>query len=344
MSGKQGFKCLLLGYGHIGKRHAAVIAEHPETELSGIADLTDVRSVAGYPSDIPWYPSWKDALANSGGHDLVIIALPNGEHIPAALAALKSGYHLLIEKPMGLTALSCQQVLELAEQQKKQVFVVKQNRYSPQVQWLKDLVDSGKMGKIHMIQVNCFWNRDDRYYLQQGHPWRGKLTSDGGVLFTQFSHFIDILYWIFGPLTVESAHMENLAHSTTTEFPDSGSFRFRTAGQALGFMQFSTAVWNRNLESSITILGDSGTIQLGGQYMDTVLHCHIPDYILPQIPSANPPNLYGNYSGSAANHVQVLEQVVMALKGEKSAATNGQEGMEVVRIIETVHRLANHPI
>ena len=137
---------------------------------------------------------------------------------------------------------------------------------------------------------------------------RGGLTSDGGVLFTQFSHFIDILYWIFGPLTVESAHMENLAHSTTTEFPDSGSFRFRTAGQALGFMQFlvqpsGTETWKAPLLCLAIAERSSWVVNTWIPYFTAIYRII---YFLKFRQQTHP--IYGNYSGSAANHVQVLEQ------------------------------------
>jgi predicted dehydrogenase len=334
-------RCVVFGFGHIGRRHVSILMTHKSLELVAIADLRpSLKDLDVYPDGIPFFTSASDLLQSEVQADAAIIALPNGLHTDIAIQCLQKGWHVLIEKPMGLRAADCQAVLDMSARMNKQVFVVKQNRYSPQVKWLKDLVSSGKLGQISVLQINCYWNRDDRYYKQEGNTWRGTADLDGGVLFTQFSHFIDILYWIFGEVRVLHASMANRTHAETTPFPDSGSVQFLLSDGGLGSLQFTTSVWDRNLESSITVIGEKGSVKLGGQYMDSVNFCHVENYEMPDLAPANPPNDYGGYSGSAANHFYVLDNMVNTLRGTGQAATNGQEGLVVVRIIEEMIQAA----
>ena len=156
-----------------------------------------------------------------------------------------------------------------------------QNRYSPPSAWLKDMVDSGRLGRIHMVQVNCFWNRDDRYYGKI--PWKGTLDLDGGTLFTQFSHFIDILYWLFGDIHGIQARFADFTHSHNTDFEDSGLVTFDFVQGGMGTLQFSTAVAETNFESSLTIVAEKGTVKVGGQYMNEVEYCRIEGYEMPEL-------------------------------------------------------------
>jgi UDP-N-acetyl-2-amino-2-deoxyglucuronate dehydrogenase len=324
----------LIGFGHIGRRHAAIIMANPSAELVAVIDIQEtVRMHPEFPDKVPFFTSVHDFIHAGISTHVVVLALPNGLHTSMALTCINAGMHVIIEKPMGLDVPSCEAVLQAATNHDKKVFVVKQNRYSPQVKWLKEVVSSGVLGKIVLLQVNCFWNRDRRYYEQPGNTWRGTADLDGGVLFTQFSHFIDIMYWIFGDIDVLSATMDNKTHEGITAFADTGVVTFSLQNGGLGVLQFTTSVWDRNLESAITIIGEHGTVKLGGQYMDTVNYCHIQGYKMPDLPPANPPNNYGTYQGSAANHYYVIENVIQTLHGEETVATSGEDGLAVVRII-----------
>jgi predicted dehydrogenase len=212
-----------------------------------------------------------------------------------------------------------------------------QNRYSPPSAWLKEVVSSGKLGKIYMVQVNCYWNRDSRYY-KPGN-WKGSSVTDGGTLFTQFSHFIDIMFWLFGDIKNVQARFFDFNHETLTEFEDSGIVSFDFVKGGAGCLNFSTSVYDTNLESSITIVAEHGSIKVGGQYMNEVEYCHIKDYTMPVLPESSPANDYGHYKGSAANHHFVIENVVDTLKGRTVATTNALEGLKVVEIIEKIYAL-----
>lgn len=212
-----------------------------------------------------------------------------------------------------------------------------QNRYSPPSVWLKDLLDTEKLGNIFMVQINCYWNRDNRYYKPES--WHGKGDLDGGTLFTQFSHFIDLMYWYFGDIKNIQAKFADFNHKELTDFEDSGFVSFDFVNGGMGSINYSTSIWDKNLESSITVIGENGSLKVGGQYMNEVEYCHIKDYEMPELAPTNPGNDYGAYKGSAANHHYIIENVVDVLKGRNSITTNALEGLKVVDIIERIYEL-----
>lgn len=324
----------IVGFGFIGRRHAGIIAGHPDCELVAVCDIAETQKEF-VPEGVSFHASAEEMLEQHPEVEVVCICTPNGLHSTHAELALEHQRHVVVEKPMGLNKASCESVLFKALQQSRQVFIVMQNRYSPTSLWLKELVEAKHLGNIHLVQVNCFWNRDDRYY--KAGSWKGTLELDGGPLYTQFSHFIDILYWLFGDLTDIKAHFDNFTHQHNTEFEDSGQVHFRLAQGGMGSINYSTAVWDHNFESSITIVGEKGTVKVGGQYMERLDYCAVEGYTPPEIPPANPPNDYGPYKGSAANHHYIFENVVSTLKGDSTITTNALEGLKVVEIIERVY-------
>jgi len=245
--------------------------------------------------------------------------------------------HVVIEKPIALRKADAETIVHTALQTGRLVFGVMQNRYSPPASWLKQVCEEDRLGKIYLVQFNCFWNRDVRYY--KPGAWKGTQAQDGGTLFTQFSHFVDLLYWVFGDITNISARFRDFNHANLTEFEDSGLVTFDLVRGGSGTLQYSTAVWDRNLESSLTVIAEHGSLRLGGQYMDKVEYCHLRNYTLPELPPTNPANDYGPYQGSAANHVQVIENVVDTIQKRSFATTNALEGLKVVDIIERIYAL-----
>jgi predicted dehydrogenase len=243
--------------------------------------------------------------------------------------------HVVIEKPIALTKSDAEKVIYKALQVHKHVFAVMQNRYSPPSVWIKDLVDSNKLGRIFMVQLNCYWNRDSRYY--KPGSWHGNKQLDGGTLFTQFSHFIDILYWLFGDIEKINGRFYDFNHQDITDFEDSGFVSFDFLNGGSGVLNFSTSIWDRNLESSMTIIAENGSVKIGGQYMDKVEYCHVKDYKMPELAPTNPGNDYGAYKGSAQNHNYVIENVIDVLYGRGTITTNALEGLKVVDIIERIY-------
>ncbi|MCG7280444.1 Gfo/Idh/MocA family oxidoreductase [Chryseobacterium taklimakanense] len=332
-------KFAVIGCGHIGKRHAEMISRNPECALVALVDVKD-KSALGIDSyAVPFFSSLEDLLASNLEIDVVNVATPNGFHAEQGMKILDSGRHLVIEKPMSLNKKDSEALIFKGLQKHKQVFCVMQNRYSPPSVWLKELLESGKLGKIFMVQINCYWNRDDRYYKPES--WHGKGDLDGGTLFTQFSHFIDLMYWYFGDITNIQAKFADFNHEKLTDFEDSGFVSFDFVNGGMGSLNYSTSVWDKNLESSITVIAENGSLKVGGQYMNEVEYCHIKDYEMPELAPTNPGNDYGAYKGSAANHHYIIENVVDVLKGRDTITTNALEGLKVVDIIERIYALKN---
>lgn len=333
-------KFVVIGCGHIGKRHATMVTNNPESELVALCD-TRPKSELGLEKfeGIPFFNSIEDLLNANLDFDVANICTPNGLHSDQAIAALDNKKHIVVEKPIGLSKAKCENVIYKALRHHQHVFGVMQNRYSPPSIWLKDIVENNIIGDTFMVQVNCYWNRDARYYKAGG--WKGTSDLDGGTLFTQFSHFIDIMYWLFGDIKNIQGKFGDFTHSNSTSFEDSGFVSFDFLDGGMGTLNYSTAVWGQNLESSITIIGSKGSVKVGGQYMNEVEYCHIDGYEMPKLAPSNPPNDYGQYKGSAANHHYVIENVVDTLKGRTTATTNALEGLKVVDIIERIYEVRN---
>lgn len=328
-------KFAVVGCGHIGKRHAEMIARNPDSELVALIDVKPKEELGVEQFNVPVFQSLDEFLKSGIEVDVVNIASPNGFHAQQALDCLEYRKHVVIEKPMALNKQDAEKVIFKALHVHKHVFAVMQNRYSPPSVWIKDLIESGKLGKIFMVQLNCYWNRDDRYYKKDS--WHGKKDLDGGTLFTQFSHFIDILYWLFGDIDNIKAKFNDFNHATLTDFEDSGFVSFDFVKEGMGALNYSTSVWNQNLESSMTIIAEKGSVKIGGQYMNEVEYCHVKDYQMPELLPTNPGNDYGAYKGSAQNHHYVIENVVDVLKGRGPISTNALEGLKVVDIIERIY-------
>jgi len=328
-------KFAVIGCGHIGKRHAEMITRNEESELVALIDVKEKAQLGIESYPVPFFNSLEEFLSSDIEVDVVSIASPNGFHAKQAMQCLEARKHIVVEKPMALTKQDAEKVIFKALQVHRQVFAVMQNRYSPPSVWIKELIESGKLGKIYMVQLNCYWNRDERYYTPES--WHGKKDLDGGTLFTQFSHFIDIMYWLFGDVTNIQGKFNDFNHKELTDFEDSGFVSFDFVNGGMGALNYSTSVWNQNLESSMTIIAENGSVKIGGQYMDKVDVCNVKGYKMPQLAPTNPGNDYGAYKGSAANHHYVIENVIDVLNGRAAITTNALEGLKVVDIIERVY-------
>jgi predicted dehydrogenase len=335
-------KFVVLGAGHIGKRHAEMIRRDTEGELVALIDVRTKEECLVDDFEVPFFNTLDEALESGLEFDVVNVCTPNGFHAAQCIRALEAGKHVVCEKPMGLTKDSCERVIFTSLQVAKQVFCVMQNRYSPPSEWIKSLIEDGVLGEIFMVQLNCYWNRDDRYYKKGG--WKGTKDLDGGTLFTQFSHFIDIMYWLFGDIDNIQGKFADFTHGHSTDFEDSGFVSFDFMNGGMGCINYSTAVANQNLESSITIIGKNGSVKIGGQYMNEVEVCNINGYVMPELAPTNPGNDYGAYKGSAANHNFVIKNVIDTLKGRTSPTTNALEGLKVVEIIERIYKVRNEQL
>ncbi|MDD3490895.1 MAG: Gfo/Idh/MocA family oxidoreductase [Paludibacter sp.] len=330
-------KFAVIGQGHIGKRHAEMIRRNPDSELVAVCDVLSKEQLGLVDIEEKFFSNIDELLAACPEVDVVNICTPNGFHAEYAIKALEARKHVVLEKPIALSKTDAEKILFKSLQMSKHVFSVMQNRYSPPSVWLKEIVDNGTLGDIFMVKLDCYWNRDSRYY-KKGN-WHGDAKLDGGTLFTQFSHFIDIMYWLFGDITNISGNFADFNHKDLTDFEDSGVVTFNFINGGMGCLNYSTAVWDTNLESSITIIGSHGTVKVAGQYMNEVVYCHVKDYVMPELAPSNPPNDYGLYKGSAQNHHYVIENVVEKLNDKGTITTNVLEGLKVVEIIERIYKV-----
>lgn len=327
----------VIGAGHIGKRHAEMVLRNAEAELVAMSDARS-KEECGVTYDVPFFNDPQKMIQEGPECDVVCICTPNGLHAEHSLLALTAKKHVVVEKPMALKKSDCERMIYTALHVQKQVFCVMQNRYSPPSEWIKSVINQGILGDIYFVNIDCFWNRDDRYYKKS--PWKGSTTLDGGTLFTQFSHFIDIMYWLFGDIENIQARFHDFKHAETTNFEDSGTISFDFVNGGIGSLNFSTAVNRANFESTLTIVAEKGTVKIGGQYMNEVTYCDIEDYHMPTLAEGNPANDYGDYKGSAANHVYIIQNVIDTLKGRTNITTNALEGLKVVDIIERMYAAA----
>ncbi len=332
MSGKIRFA--IVGYGNIGRRHAEHIVNNPETELVAVCDISD-KVQATTPKNIPFYHDINEMLKNETA-DILCVCTPNYLHETHTIAGLNAGLHTVVEKPMAISVAECSRMIAAAGKNGKTIFAVKQNRYNPPVQEVKKLIASGDLGSIYMIQVNCFWNRGDAYYA--GSDWRGKKDKDGGCLFTQFSHFVDILYYLNGPVRSAEGWIHNFAHRHNTEVEDTGSFVLKADNDAIINFNFTTCAYERNMEGSITIFAEKGTLKIGGQYLNTIEYQKLATAALPEINISAKANDYGLYQGSMSNHDKVIQNVVDYIYHNQPVMTSAEEGREVVRMIEQMYK------
>ena len=324
----------IIGFGNIGRRHAEHILQNPATELVAVCDINP-QVKALLPQDIPFYGSLEVMLKHTPA-DVLCVCTPNYLHEPHTITGLKAGLHTVVEKPMAISVAQCDRMIAAAEQTGKTIFAVKQNRYNPPVQAVKKLITNHELGDIYMIQVNCFWNRGDAYYA--GSDWRGKKEKDGGCLFTQFSHFVDILYYLIGPVTAAEGRINNFAHQHNSEVEDTGSFVLKAANNAIINFNFTTCSYQRNMEGSITLFAEKGTVKIGGQYLNTIEYQQLSGAGLPPINITAKANDYGLYQGSMSNHDKVIQNVADVLNHNHPVMTSAYEGREVVRIIEQMYK------
>jgi predicted dehydrogenase len=333
----QKVKFVVIGSGHIGKRHAVMTQRNDEATLMAMVDIKPKEELGLDDFDVPFFNTIEELLESNIEFDVASVCTPNGLHAEQSIKLLEANKHVVCEKPMGLSKDNCERVIFKSLQMSKHVFCVMQNRYSPPSEWIKSVIEDKILGDIYMVQLNCYWNRDERYYKKGG--WKGTADLDGGTLFTQFSHFIDIMYWLFGDIENIQGKFNDFTHKDLTDFEDSGFVSFDFVQGGMGSINYSTAVANQNLESSITIIGEKGSIKIGGQYMNEVEVCNVQDYELPKLAPTNPGNDYGTYKGSAANHHYIIENVVDTLKGRTTATTNALEGLKIVEIIERIYKV-----
>ena len=330
---KRELKFGIVGCGRIGNRHALHINNNGKLEAVCDIAFEKAESLAN-EYNARAYNSIDDLLDAEKDIDLIAICTPNGLHAEHSIKALKSGMHVLCEKPMAISVYDCGEMIKVAESANRRLMIVKQNRFNPPVAAVKNLIEEGKLGRIFSVQLSCFWNRNPDYYKNS---WKGSSNLDGGTLFTQFSHFIDLLYWIIGDVKKVKAYGGNYNHKGIAEFDDNGVVALEFYNGVLGTINYTVNSFGKNMEGSLTIFGEHGTVKIGGQYLNELEYQNIKDFTIENLPEGNSPNNYGQYQGSMSNHDKVYENVVEVLTKDGVISANGFEGLKTVEIIDKIY-------
>jgi predicted dehydrogenase len=324
----------LIGCGRIAQRHAEHI--NKQGKLVAVCDVVNERAdaLASQYGANAYYDVEEMLKANHGEIDVVSICSPNGLHAQHSIQALKSGYHVLCEKPMAISVNDCGEMIKAAEQANKRLFAIKQNRFNPPIVAVKQAIDEGRFGKIFSIQLSCFWNRNADYY---ANSWKGTQDLDGGTLYTQFSHFIDLLYWMIGDIKKVQSYMGNYSHRDIIEFEDTGVAIVEFYNGAIGTINYTVNSYQKNMEGSLTIFSEKGTVKIGGQYLNELEYQNIEGYKIENLPEGAKANNYGTYQGSMSNHDKVYENLIDVLVNNASISTNAFEGLKTVEIIDKIY-------
>jgi len=324
----------LVGCGRIGQVHAREIRR--VGQLAAVCDVVAEKMDTVVGNDpVPKYLSITDLLLSENDIDLVVIATPNGLHAQQSIEALRAGKHVLCEKPMSIRVNDAINMVSAAKDSGKQLVVVKQNRYNPPVRELKQLLALGKLGKISSVQVNACWNRNKAYYANS--DWRGSKALDGGTLYTQFSHFVDLMIWLFGDLKLVKGFRSNANHQGVIDFEDQGVVALQFESGILGTLHYTVNAYEKNMEGSITVFGEKGTIKIGGAYLNERAYSSVEESLPSVSPEENLPNQYDGYQGSMSNHPMVYDDLIRLLNGQPSSLATPEDGLRTVQAIEKIY-------
>lgn len=324
----------IIGCGRISTKHLQAILDNSEDfHLSAVCDIDEHKAtLTSEKFGIPGFTDYNTMFDKLPEIDIVSICTPSGLHPAQSIDASKAGVHVLTEKPMSCTLEDAMQMLEVAKANDRKLFVVKQNRLNPTVQALKAAVDAGSFGKLHMIHCNVFWTRPQEYYDQA--KWRGTWALDGGALMNQSSHYLDLLEWLGGPIKSVQAMTKTLARNIEAE--DSGVVNFEWEKGAIGSMAVTMLTYPNNLEGSITILGEKGTVRLDGIAMNEAKIWHFENGSNVDIANLNyqPGSVYGNGHGLYYKNVADV-----LLRGE-TAISDGYSGLKSIRLLTAIYQAA----
>lgn len=329
-------KFAIIGCGRIAQRHAEHIANFGE--LIAVCDNEfEKAEKLGVEYNVNYYKSIDDLLSKEAEVDVVSICSPNGLHAEHSIKALNAGFHVLCEKPMAINVYDCGQMIQAAEKNNKRLFVIKQNRFNPPVVAVKNAIVEGRIGKIYSIQLSCFWNRNEDYYYNS---WKGTKDMDGGTLYTQFSHFVDLVYYLIGDVKKANAFVNNYHHQGIIEFEDTGVISLEFYNGAIGTINYTVNSYGGNMEGSLTIFGEKGTVKIGGQYLNELEYQNIENFTIKNLPVGNKANNYGHYQGSMSNHDEVYKNVIDVLQNQGVISTNSFEGLKTIEIIDKIYSSA----
>src|SRR5204863_3430279 len=302
--------------------------------LSAVCDIHEERArAAGEERDVPWFTDYADLL-RAAKCDVVAVCTPSGLHSAQGQLAARAGKHVVTEKPMSITLEQADALVQACDDAGVMLFVVKQNRLNATVQLLKRALDKGRFGRIYLANTTVRWQRPQDYY--DAAPWRGTWEFDGGAIMNQASHYVDLIQWLVGP--VETVMAKTATQARRIEAEDSGVALLKFRSGALGLIEVNVLTYPRNLEGSITILGEKGSVKIGGTAVNRVEHWLFADYDdddkLIESASTNPPNVYG------FGHDGYYRNVLSVLRGEAQPQTDGRAGRKSLELILGIYESA----
>lgn len=325
-------KFALVGCGRISANHLmAIDAQKDSCELIAVCDI-DALSLADMvkKTGAKGYQYLSDMLED-GGFDAVIITTPSGLHPAQAIECAEAGFHIITEKPMATRFSDGLEMVKASDKAGVKLFVVKQNRRNATIQLLKKAIDSGRFGRIFSVACNVFWTRPQEYY--DAAKWRGTWEFDGGAFMNQASHYVDLLDWLVGPVESVQSYTATLARNIDVE--DSGVVAIKWRNGALGTMNVSMLTYPKNLEGSITIIGEKGTARIGGVAVNEI---QVWDFADKQeddevIKTTN----YATTSVYGFGHPIYYENVIRTLQGKEEAHTDGREGLKSLELLIAIY-------
>ena len=323
-----------VGCGRISANHFDAIARIDGMTLVAVCDTIEERArTAGEKSGVPWFTSYDEMLAKVPC-DVVSIATPSGLHPAHGILAARAGKHVICEKPMAITLSAADDLVKACDDAGVRLFVVKQNRLNATVQLLKRALDKGRFGRIFMANATVRWARPQEYYDQA--PWRGTWEFDGGAFMNQASHYVDLIQWLVGP--VESVMAKTATMARRIEAEDSGAAILKFRNGAIGVLEVSMLTFPKNLEGSITLLGERGTVKIGGTAVNKIEHWQFADYDdddkLVEAANTAPVSVYG------FGHEPYYRNVLKVLHGEAVPDTDGRGGRKSLELILGIYESA----
>lgn len=318
----------LVGCGRIAANHFAALKHHDRyCKLAGVCDIDPraLEDAAAQTAATP-YRTFSSMLDNCDA-DAVILTTPSGLHSSQAIKAAQTGRHVVTEKPMATRWEDGKRMVAVCDEARVRLFVVKQNRCNATLQMLKKAIDARRFGRIHMVNLNVFWTRPQEYY--DSARWRGTWEYDGGAFMNQASHYVDLLEWLIGP--VESLHAYTATLERNIEVEDTGVLGLRWRNGALGSLNVTMLTYPKNFEGSITILGQNGTVRIGGVALNEVQHWEFADVREEDRNAMQASYQTGSVYGHG--HTAYYENVIKVLRGEAEPDTDGREGLKTLEVL-----------
>ncbi|MCA0242465.1 MAG: Gfo/Idh/MocA family oxidoreductase [Proteobacteria bacterium] len=325
----------LVGCGRISANHIEALRQHAgRAELVAVCDnRPEALAAAVARTGAAGFASL-DALLAGSDADVVVLATPSGLHPRQAMRAAQAGRHVLTEKPMATKWDEGMQMVRACREAGVKLFVVKQNRLNPTLQLLKAAVDGGRFGAIYLSTVNVFWTRPQSYY--DDARWRGRWDLDGGAFLNQASHYVDMVDWLVGP--VDSVHAYTATLARDIEAEDTGVMSLRLRRGGLASINVTMLTHGKNFEGSITILGEKGTVRIGGVAVNQIQHWEFADQRPEDEQARNAgyaaPSVYG------PGHPLYYDNVIGTLRGEQHAEVDGYEGLRSLEVVLAAYRSA----